>query len=248
MSCSDMEYLIHAYVDGELDLIKSLDVENHIKTCAACSENYKNLQALHIAISKLYYSPSENFQNRIKASVQKVNKNNSSKAVFPRYWMAIAASFLVLVLSGFTLSYFLSIHSANETLKHEVVSNHIRSLMVNHLTDVPSSDQHTVKPWFNGKLDFSPPVQDFSKEGFSIIGGRLDYLNNRSVAVVVYQRRQHIINLFIWPNATSSDKKQRFEIYQGFNMISWVKSGNYYFCVSDLNKPELEELVNLLNQ
>lgn len=249
MNCSDIEYLIHAYIDGELDLIKSLEVETHIKKCSICSESYKNLQALQVAIGKLYYKPSEDFHKRIKKlSVQKVNEKNILKTIFSRHWIAIAASLLIFSLSSFTLAYFLSIRSANELLKQEIVTSHIHSLMVSHLTDVPSSDQHTVKPWFSGKLDFSPPVQDFSKEGFSIIGGRLDYINNRSVAAIVYQRHQHIINLFIWPNSTSNYENQRFEIHQGFNLIYWTKSGNNYFCISDLNKTELQELVNLLNQ
>jgi anti-sigma factor RsiW len=133
--------------------------------------------------------------------------------------------------------------STQEILAQQVLSSHIRSLMPQHLTDVSSSDQHTVKPWFNGRLDFSPPVADFAKEGFPLVGGRLDYVDNRPVAALVYGRRKHFINVFVWPSASKIDAGTKDMTLQGYNLVQWTKSGMTYWVVSDLSKSELDEFV-----
>lgn len=249
MNCSDTQYLIHAYIDGELDIIKNIEIESHLKDCPACSQSYNNLQALRTKLAKLYRKPEQTLHHRIKLSLRKVEEKKVKRfipASINSRWIAIAASLALLLIASVALIRLISNPSADEMLTQEVVASHVRSLMANHLIDVTSSDQHTVKPWFNGKLDFSPPVQDFAAEGFNIVGGRLDYLNNRPVAAVVYQRRKHLINLFIWPTIDSRYGKDKFETQQGFNLIHWTKSDNTYWCISDLNKDELLELVKLL--
>jgi anti-sigma factor RsiW len=136
--------------------------------------------------------------------------------------------------------------STEEILTREVISSHVRSLMANHLADIPSSDQHTVKPWFNGKLDFSPPVEDLAKHGFPLVGGRLDYLNNRPVAALVYKRDKHLINLFIWPSSESSESVLKSETRQGYHVFHWTRSRMTYWVVSDLEQSQLQEFVQLL--
>ena len=160
-------------------------------------------------------------------------------------WLRLGSAFACGVLAGLAI---LLVNPApiDDPLAREVVASHVRSLMVSHLSDVASSDQHSVKPWFNGKLDFSPPVEDLAAAGFPLAGGRLDYVNQRPVAALIYHRHQHTINVFVWPASGQPAQKPARIARQGFNLESWRKDGMQFWAVSDLNDRELGEFTSLL--
>jgi anti-sigma factor RsiW len=258
VSCQENSTRIHGYLDGELDLVNTLRVEDHLRECTSCAQTYRNLQTLRSAVrgGDLYFQPASDLAERLHSALQEAAgagrplPASIREAVKPTRlwtWQAMAAlaaclAFVAVVLFRFAPG--ASRPSQGDIVAQEVLASHVRSLMANHLTDVPSSDQHTVKPWFNGKLDFSPPVRDLSAQGFPLVGGRLDYLEGRPVAALVYQRRKHFINLFIWPSPTDSGKQ--VVMRQGYNMHHWAESGMTYWAVSDLNNSELEEFVRLI--
>ena len=258
MSCQENSALIHGYLDAELDLVHNLQVEDHLLECATCAQKYRNLQALRSAVRDggLYFRPPEDLAARIHLLLRE-----SDTAARPavtsireapnkmRRWSwqaaaALAASLALVAVLTYRFAPGASRLSQGDLVVQEVMASHVRSLLADHLTDVPSSDQHTVKPWFNGKLDFSPPVRDLSQQGFPLVGGRLDYLDERPVAALVYQRRKHVINLFVWPSSEETQEKALMR--QGYNMHHWAEAGMSYWAVSDLNNGELEEFVRLV--
>jgi anti-sigma factor RsiW len=237
-------------MDGELDLVRNLEIEAHLRDCPVCSVAQANHQALHKAFSAdvLYYQPAATLQKRVLKELQRANKAETKRRFFSWRWGAAVASVALLGVIAALLLPVLRSNSKDDLLAQEVVSSHVRSLMVEgHLTDVPSSDQHTVKPWFNGKLNFAPTVKDLSEEGFPLIGGRLDYLDNRPVAALVYQHRKHFINLFIWASS-AADSEEKVIGRQGYNLIYWQKSGMTSWVISDLNKNELQEFTRIVQQ
>ncbi len=250
MGCHETHHLRDGYVDGELDLTSTLEIEQHLQACADCSHAYNNQLALRTAIDagSLSFTPSVNLQKRIQVSLRKESTSKTVPGGRAWHWISSAAALAAVLLITLGLIHIWSVPSADDLLAQDVLSSHVRSLMANHLVDVPSSDQHTVKPWFDGKLDFSPPVVDLAKQGFPLVGGRLDYLDNRSVAALVYQRRKHVINLFIWPSTQNADAGTTMVTRQGYHLFSWTKAGMTYWAVSDLDTSELQQFVQLVQQ
>ena len=249
MNCQEAHRLIHPYLDGELDLVRSLEVEAHLKDCQRCAQAYKELRSVHSAVSdtSLRFQPPAALRNRIHSALQDESETTNRPLRLAWRWIIPAMAGVVVIVA---LS-FLGLQnrpSTSDLIAQEIVSSHVRSLMEKHLTDVPSSDQHTVKPWFDGRLDFSPPVKDLAPAGFSLVGGRLDYIGNRPVAALVYQHRQHYINVFVWPLTGTSDSSGRVLVRQGYNLINWSSSGMNYWAISDLNLVELQEFVHLLQK
>jgi anti-sigma factor RsiW len=246
MDCKEASKLFHAYVDGELDVIKSAEVDGHLAGCPVCSAETNGLHQLKSSLSGLYYRAPVTLERRVTAAIVAADKS----AARPGWqvssgWRAAAlvAALILAIVAGWIVINRRTSSASLDLVAAEVVDSHIRSLMANHLEDVPSTDQHTVKPWFNGRLDFSPSVRDLANEGFSLIGGRLDYIAGHPAAALIYQRRQHYINLFEWPSA-GPDEPARSLSERGYNAIHWNEQGTAYWAVSDLNRDELSEFVN----
>jgi anti-sigma factor RsiW len=240
MTCEEAEILLHALMDGELDAGHAREVEEHIAGCAACAVQlaaYREMSQAIAAANPKYTAPLA-LRRRIEASLpQPQVQAPSRRAVLRGFALgsavsAIAATGLVAIVLR---------DDDRQRIESEIVSAHLRSLQAGHLTDVVSTDQHTVKPWFNGKLDVSPPVIDLTAQGFTLIGGRLDYVDARAIGAVVYRRRAHVINLFVSQTSNTAHRAAKIETIQGFNIRRWSDRGLNYWAVSDIGADELAE-------
>jgi anti-sigma factor RsiW len=239
MTCDEAEILLHALIDGELDAGHAREVEDHIAGCPRCAAALRDYREMSKAVASadLRYKAPLELRRRIEASLPRAQPAPNRRAVLRGFAMgsavsAIAATGLVAIVLR---------HDDQSRITSEIVSAHLRSLQAGHLTDVLSTDQHTVKPWFNGRLDVAPPVIDLTAQGFTLIGGRLDYVDARPVGAIVYRRRLHTINLFVAQTASTETRAARTETFQGFNIRSWSEGGLNYWAVSDLAADELAE-------
>ena len=256
MSCDLTKRFVPGYLDGELDLVRVIEFEAHIKGCAECVRELENQQALRTTLRRgqlAYAAPAQLRQNILSALPAAIANRSPDRGLrWPSaqifQWAAAFAVLAVCVVALWQFVPGLRGRWADERIAAEVFADHVRSLEANHLMDVASTDQHTVKPWFNGKLDFSPPVEDPSGDGFPLVGGRLDYLEGREVAALVYQRRQHFINVFVWPDATSASSSRAIEPRQGYNLTRWSQGGFQFWAVSDVNAGDLAEFVRVLKE
>ena len=248
MDCTNTQTLLDTYLDGELDPVRNLEIEEHLHGCGRCSQSYSDRQLIRrgLKTESLYFKAPTDLQRRIQRSVRQAAKAEMPSRWWSLSWITISAPMAAAALVVLLLVPYFAGPSSDELLTQEVVASHIRSLMVNHLADVPSTDEHTVKPWFDGKLDFSPPVSDLANQGFPLIGGRLDYLNNRPVAALVYQRDKHVINVFVWPSDKSARSGAPIETQQGYHLIHWTMSGMNFWAVSDLEQNQLAKFTDLL--
>jgi anti-sigma factor (TIGR02949 family) len=256
MTCDEAEILLHALIDGELDAGHTRDVEAHVATCPGCAEKLSAFRAMRAAMAtaRLKEAAPAQLRSRIEAALALPPVTAPAPAAAPRKsfldafrgsWQtffggfatggvlsaAVAATLMLAVIRG----------DQNQQLAGEVVSAHLRSLQAGHLTDVETSDQHTVKPWFNGKLDVAPPVIDLTAQGFTLIGGRLDYIKGQPVASIVYRRRKHVINLFVGQQLGAPVRSTKDESVQGFNVRHWREEGLDFWAVSDIDEAELDE-------
>lgn len=238
--------LLNAYVDGELDIADEIFVQRHVQRCESCLIELENIRALASAIKDR--APWFALPERLKGDLQKaIHTANPVARRSSPVWRraAVLASAVLVVALTWTVN-TLRTASEERVLITEIVSSHVRSMMADHITDVSSSDSHTVKPWFGSRLDYSPPTKDLADQGFRLIGGRLDYLENRPVAALVYQRRQHYINLFVWPATDTSIPAEDRLTRLGYNLVHWADSDMTYWLVSELNSVELNECARLL--
>jgi anti-sigma factor RsiW len=245
MICAESEVLMHALLDGELDAGHAHEVERHLETCPGCAARLDAYRGVQQAMSsaQLRFAAPQRLRRRIEAALPAPSMSArvaGRRGVLKGFVMgaalstAMAASLIVAVIGA----------DGDQRVLGDVLSGHVRSLQADHLTDVQTSDQHTVKPWFNGKLDISPPVVDLTAQGFRLIGGRLDYVDGKAVASVVYRRRTHVINLFVVQAAGLEDQKAKLQSMQGFNIARWSARGLELFAISDLNAEELREFAD----
>jgi anti-sigma factor RsiW len=236
---------LHAYLDGELDAAGAASFERHVQSCAACASQLSSEQALRqtLAGALLYSRASDELRSRTRSKLP-ADFSRKSRTSEARRWAAVAAALLLAAFLGAeALSVFRG-QSGGQTLISAAVDAHLRSLQPGHLTDVQSTDQHTVKPWFDGKVDFAPAVRDFAGEGFPLLGGRLDVLAGRSAAALVFGRRKHIINVFVLESANASGIRGANE-QAGYHTVSWQEDGLTYIAVSDVAETDLQQLRDL---
>jgi mycothiol system anti-sigma-R factor len=267
MNCEEIANLMDGYLDGELDPVTNQEIERHLRDCRGCEQAYEAQRAIVHAIGSAapYYKAPVELRQRIQSSLRneigaKATRNGtrgsqilrahkrSILAETPWKWLALAAAIILTAIIASTLFPRMLAPSADQFLATQLIASHVRSLMADHLTDVASSDQHTVKPWLDVKLDFAAPVVDLSGGGFPLIGGRLDYLDSHSAAALVYQRRKHFINLFIWPTTPADSKEQKMVTRQGYNLLHWIEGDFTYWAVSDVNITDLETFKQLFEQ
>jgi anti-sigma factor RsiW len=237
--------LLHAYVDGELDLANIRETERHLQSCVDCRGTERAIHELRSALTSdapAYRAPTH-LRKSVRAALRREAKS-SRQTLSPWLTFATGAVFAAVIL-GFALFQTTRATRTN-AIVDQVVANHVRSLLAVQLVDVVSSDQHTVKPWFDGKIDFAPEVRDLSADGFPLVGGRLDYLDGKTVVALVYQRNKHPINLFITPEPTSRSTSPIVITRRGYNVFSWTNNGMKYWAVSDLNQAELREFTELV--
>jgi anti-sigma factor RsiW len=239
-----IEAQVDALLDGELAEVDARELETHLAQCLECARFRDERLELRSAIAAGI--PTFQAPAALRERVRAAGARGPLRFPVRRLWrpLALAASLAVVAFGSWNLALR---HSASETLADGLLASHIRSLMPGHLTDVLSSDQHTVKPWFNGRLDFSPPVYDFAGRGYPLLGGRLDYVDGRAVAALVYGRRQHLINVFLWP-ATRGAAAPADRSRQGYHLLHWTTADYRYWVVSDLGLAELQEFTRLVRQ
>lgn len=249
MECKDTLELLPAHVDRELGLPEAMEIERHLQTCPQCQAEYAEQLALRAAIRRdvTYFNAPSHLESRIKAALPSPPLRASLPAKHTWNRSGMGAALVSIIAVAWSVSLYLALPSAENRLADEVISSHVRSLLTSHGVDVASSDRHTVKPWFNGKLDFSPPVYDLTTEGFPLVGGRLDYLDHRSVAALVYRHRQHVIDLFVAPvTGDRKDVSPRSLSRQGYHIIHWSHGGMVFWAVSDVEPAQLGKFREML--
>ena len=259
------------YLDGELDPITNQAIEQHLRECHKCDQAYKTHGSLIRAIGNAtpYFKGPAELRERIQSSLREQitqdpvrngvresqvlshrpeREPRSTRSETPWNWLGLAAALLLAAIIVLSVVPQLRRPGTDHFLATQLIASHVRSLMANHLTDVASSDQHTVKPWLDAKLDFAPPVVDLSNDGFPLVGGRLDYLDNRPVAALIFQRRKHFINLFVWPAGADAATSIHTMTREGYQLLHWTKSDFNYWAVSDINEKELQEFKQLFEE
>jgi anti-sigma factor RsiW len=242
MNCEEFHRLMHAYADNELDPLRSAEAEQHLQTCSACAVAHENLLVLKRSTSAASFTAPDELRDSVRTALRRAR---TSETFIPRRdfrpWLLSGLAIAASVLLGFFLGQNLPRRSSDQVLLAEMIDSHVRSLVGTHLVDVVSSDQHTVRPWFEGKLDFAPPVEDLSGHEFPLVGGRVEYIGGHPVAALVYQRRKHFINLFIWPANGGAEPVAASKPQRGYNVVHWRMEGMNYSAISEVSEDDLRK-------
>lgn len=251
MTCELTQTVLHGYLDGELDAARAADFERHLVSCPECVTALEAQESLHSSIQRagLYERAPASLRQKMQAELGARTRSSVTpiRNPAPWRWLAIAATLLLAISLGWRLLPGLRGTTGQTAIASAIVDAHLRSLQPGHLEDVQSTDQHTVKPWFDGKIDFAPPVHDFVSEGFPLQGGRLDVVAGRNVAVLIYARRKHLINVFVWPT-TKPDSAPQSGSQLGYHWLQWRKSGMELYAISDVSPEDLAELQRFLTR
>jgi len=247
MSCNRAGTILHGYFDNELDTVGAAAFESHLERCSECLEELEALRSLRSSMNlgQVYEKAPDSLCSKVSVDLRSAR----TVALVPDrsrwQWFAVAAGLLLFAYTAWQLISVQLGHTEETVIAAKIVDAHLRSLQPGHLTDVVSSDQHTVKPWFDGKVDFSPPVRDFADRGFPLGGGRLDVIGGRAIAALIYGTRKHLLNVFIWPTS-EQDASPRPGSRQGYQWLNWRKGGMEFWVVSDAAPTDLERLQRLL--
>lgn len=250
MDCTETRSRLHPYLDRELDLESALALERHLASCAACQTIFARQSALQASVRQhaQYHGAPPGLADRIRAAIGNEAagtpaRRRRSAGRWPqvRQWLPLGAAVAATAVLSWSAALQYASVATDERIAEQVIAGHARSVLTAHLVDVESSDRHTVKPWLSSKLDFSPPVVDLAGVGFPLAGGRLDYLDNRPVAALVYRYRQHLIELFVWPEQKArGDVPMQASSKQGYNVLRWSDAGMAFWAISDVNEAELK--------
>jgi mycothiol system anti-sigma-R factor len=252
MRCADCREHLSAYLDNELPSDVANDVRDHLATCPDCTRAYDELAATSVLLQEglMRHAAPDVLKARIRGALAEADSHAASdtleprRSIVPRQWLGLAAAGLMIAAASSLTTYGVVRRDAPRSVRDDILASHVRSLMPGHLTDVASNNQHNVKPWFNGRVNLSPPVPSLDSAGFVLDGGRLDYVAGRTVATVVYQRRQHVVNVFSWPES-GGDVEASAVTAQGYHLVSWRSNGVAFWAASDLNTTELTQFVTL---
>ena len=252
MSCDLAKSTVHGYFDGELDAVRSAEFERHLEGCVECQGELQKMESLSTVLRRgdLCQRASSDLRRKIRVQLDdEPGARHASEPLLRRWFLLPTFAGLAVAAAAIAMT-FLVVQPRNRStqIASELLDAHVRSLQPGHLTDVLSTDQHTVKPWFDGKLDFIPPVADYTGQGFPLVGGRLDVVDGHNVAAVVYSRRKHVVNLFVWPSQGKENARQASGSRQGYNWILW-RSGDMWLClVSDAGLGDLHALQDLVGR
>jgi anti-sigma factor RsiW len=256
MTCDWVAPRVHAYIDDQLEPDEVRRVNEHMRGCGACSALYERQRAMNSAVRQHghYYTAPKHLTRSLRSNLRTLAEAERPRRLSAWGWFASGAASACAVALAVNLTLVShvpppatsapSLGRGASSMPDELISAHVRSLMLDHLTDVASSEGHTVKPWFNGKVDLAPPVVDLVADGYPLIGGRLDYIDRRPVAALVYKRRQHAINMFVFPGVSRDPPQALTRL--GYNLVSWADGGLSFWATSDLNLAELQAFSKLI--